>query len=85
MSLPASDRGLFKITKADTAYDAVCLMAKSLNKVPTYLGLNRWLCTGILGPFQMDEIRALKEVVLKEVNPALKPQVGNSLLTENKC
>ena len=33
----------------------------------------------------MDEIGALKDAHLKEVNPAFKPQVGNSLLTEKAC
>ena len=50
--------------------------------MPTSVVLNGWLCTGLLATFEMDEISALKDVVLEEVKAEFKPQVGNYLLTE---
>ncbi|PXF42966.1 hypothetical protein BWQ96_07304 [Gracilariopsis chorda] len=82
MNLEAYDGGVFKITKAVTTYDAVRRMAKAWNMVPTSFVLSGRLTTRRLEPFQMDEIRDMKEGVLRELKPAFEPQVGSLLLTK---
>lgn len=75
---------MFKVNKAVTTYGAVLVMAIACNTVTISIVLNVWLSTRIVASFQMNELRDMKERVLREVKPALKPQVGSSLLTKKR-
>lgn len=82
MEIAPAQRPPFKINKAVSTYDAVCMMATAWNMVPTSVVINGWLSCRVLAPFQEEELKQLKLDCGREVVPAHRPQLSSSLSCE---
>ena len=82
MEIAPAQRAPFKINKAVSTYDAVCMMASAWNMVLTSVVINGWLSCGVLVPFQEVELKQIKLDCRKEIVPAQMPQLSSSLSCE---